>query len=464
MSEKATLDVIIVGAGLSGLCAARTLAGRGWDVAVVEAADQVGGRTRTVHEAGGPVDIGGQWVGPDQTRMLALLRELGLRTWRQYDRGTHLIRREGRVGTYRSAIPPVPLTQLPSLLLVIHRLDSLARQVPCGRPETAGEAARWDRISVAEWAEREVGSRAVRDLLQVVIHSILCVEPAEVSMLYFLHYIHAAGGLRKLTDVAGGAQELRVEGGTQQIALRLAESLGERVHLSWPVLAIEQDGEQVTLRGPAGTLRARKVILAIPPSQAARLDIRPALRGGRMAALERAAMGSSLKFVARYGAAFWRERGLSGSAICPDGPVQLVFDACDEAVTRPALVGFVMASAARELCGADPGIIRRCILDELTHFFGAEAATPVALIHHAWNEEPWTRGCPVCVRATGGLHAQGRNHTRPEGRIHWAGTESAATWYGFMEGALEAGERAAQEVHQHLCTAARDEGRVEAAC
>jgi monoamine oxidase len=440
-----TLDVVVVGAGLAGLSAARRLASRGREVAVLEARDRVGGRTLS-HRAdnGDVVDLGAQWIGPTQDRVAALAKELGLRTFPQHSAGTKLLSLGGKISTYRRSIPALPLVSLLSLDRLIKRLEALCLEVPLDAPGQAPRAAEWDGMTVESWKRANVFTEKTRAVFDIAVRALFAAEPSELSFLHFLFYLRSGGGLLRLTEIEGGAQETRFSAGAQELSKRLAAALGARVRLSSPVRAISQGDGLVTVRYDGGERRARRVIVALPPALAGRISYDPPMPPAREQLTQRMPMGSVIKCVAFYERPFWRERGLSGEAFCEAGPVNMVFDDSPEDGAHGALVAFVMANRARSL--GSPEARRAAVLGELSRFFGPEAARPTGYIDQDWSSEVWSGGCFVGLMPPGALTAYGEALRAPVGRVHWAGTETARVWNGYMEGALESGERAADEV------------------
>lgn len=443
-------DVVIVGAGLAGLTAARELAAGGVKVAVVEARDRVGGRTLSRDIGGCRMDLGGQWIGPGQHRVARLAEALGVTTFPTHCRGRKVLCAEGRVSTYAGTIPSLPPHQLLLLELTIRRLEHLRRRVPPNHPLSAPAAERLDAQTLAAWQRLAVPSRPVRDVLDAAVRVIFGAEAGELSLLHFLFYASAGGGFMHLCEIEGGAQQDRFTLGAQEISLRMAEALGDQVILGAPVRRIAQDGDGVTVHTDRGAFRGRYAIVAVPPALAGRIDYDPALPALRDGLTQRFAMGATVKCITTYDTPFWRAAGLSGEAVCTGSPVTVVFDNSPRDGASGALLSFVVGRAARAWSARPPADRRADVLTALKRFFGPRAADPIDYVEFDWSEEPWTRGCPTGTLPPGALTAFGGALRAPVGRIHWAGTETAISYPGYMEGAIESGERAALEVAGRL--------------
>lgn len=444
MSDRC--DVVVVGAGLAGLALARHLDEIGASVRVIEARDRVGGRTLTRTVADVAFDLGGQWVGPTQRRIASLCRALGVETFPQHAEGTKVLDVGGAISHYRGHIPDLGLFGLIEVERGLRRLDGMARRVPLDAPALAHRAAEWDGATVASFAQRHLRHDRARAAFDAAVRIVFGAEPSELSLLYFLFYLNAAGGMRRLVEVAGGAQERRLVGGAQQLAERLAAPLGDRVTLSSPVHRVEQRSDEVVVHTEGGAFAARRVVIAIPPHLAGRIRYEPALPAARDQVLQRWAMGATVKVVVAYDAPFWRHDGLSGEAVCAGGPLSCTFDATSHDGALPALVGFVVGHHARRF-GARPLEERRqIVLGELERLVHAPARRAVAYLDQDWASEPFTGGCPVATLPTGALTGLSHAWRAPVGHIHWAGTETARHWNGYLEGALESAERVASEV------------------
>jgi monoamine oxidase len=454
-------DVAIVGAGLAGLTAARALQHAGHSVIVLEARGRVGGRAWN-HDIGGGriVERGATFVGPTQDHVLALMSALGIGKFPVYDTGKDLYVAGSTRETYSDTgltgtAPPDPLI-LPDLGTVIPTLDQMARAVPVDAPWSAGNAASWDGTTLESWIDSHSLTTQFRALVPVATRPIFGAEPRELSLLFVLFYIAASGDennpgtFERNFDTRSGAQQWRVDGGTQVIAERIAARLGKRLVLRSPARRIVQDRSGISVVCDHTTVRAKRAIVAIPPALAGRIDYEPILPFERDQLTQRYGQGTLTKVTVVYDRPFWRDQGLTGQAVTTGGPVSVTFDDSPPDGSAGALLGFVGGDQARAYAAMSPGARRAAVLSQYSTLFGSQASNPRQYIETTWAAEQWTRGCPVGVPATGALYAYGSRLREPVGRIHWAGTETSTYWNGYMDGAVRSGERAASEVQAEL--------------
>ena len=330
MTIPTNADVVVVGAGFAGLAAARELDKRGRDVVVLEGRDRVGGRSSTTTIAGIPVDLGGTFVGPTQDAVVAMAAELGCETVPTYSRGKNLIRWRGKVRAYRSTIPKLSIIELVDVSRIQWRFDRVSRRVPVDEPWKSPIAETLDSKTLDQWLRYVHASAGTRDLMAIMARVTWGCEPDAVSMLHAVRYVKAAGGLARMLDVKGGAQQDRFPGGTQQIAKRMAEELGPRVVLDAVVRSIERhtSGTLATLAvtSDKGTVAAKAVIVAIPPEHRKGITFLPDLppEYGKLA--QHWPQGNLSKAYVAYETPFWRADGLSGEALSDEGPVFTTFD------------------------------------------------------------------------------------------------------------------------------------------
>ncbi|MFH8699661.1 flavin monoamine oxidase family protein [Streptomyces chartreusis] len=452
------VDVAVVGAGLAGLTAARDLVAAGKSVVVLEARDRVGGRVLGLNLAGGGVtEGGGEFIGPTQDRIRALADSLGVQTFTTYNTGNNLLYKDGRRTPYATdgilgSVPPIDAAGLANAAIVQAKLDDLAKQIPVDAPWTAAKADEWDRQTFETWLRANAVIPSAKFLFDVACTSIFSAEPRELSFLFVLFYIAAAGNsanpgtLERLTETAGGAQELRFVGGSQLVPIKLAATLGDRVVLDAPVRTIARSGSKYVVTADGITVTAGKVVVAVPPPIAARITYDPLLPAARDQLTQRLPMASVGKAIAIYDTPFWRADGLNGQVVSDTGVISSTFDNSPPDASFGALMGFIEADEARRLDAASEAEVRAAVLKDYTTYFGAKAASPTSFVLQRWNNEAYTRGGPVSIAAPGVLTQYGPALREPVGGIHWAGTETSTYWMGFMDGAVRSGERVAKEV------------------
>jgi monoamine oxidase len=450
-------DVVVIGAGFAGLTAAHKLSQAGRSVVVLEARDRVGGRVWNHDLGGGHVsERGGTFVGPTQDRVMALARELGVGTFPVYDRGKDLYVAGGTRLTYSDrspfgTAPPDPAIAA-ELATIVSELDQMSKSVPVDAPWTAASAPAWDGQTLESFIDDHGPTPRFSELVAVATRAIFGAEPRELSLLFVLFYIAASGDrthpgtFQRNFNTRGGAQMSRFVGGSQVIAQKLAARLAERLALGSPVRRIVQDARGVTVVSDRVTVRSKRVIVAIAPALAGRIDYQPILPFERDQLTQRFGQGTLTKVAAVYNRPFWRDQGLTGTAVATAGPVNLTFDDSPPSGSPGVLFSFVGGDDARRYATRSPAARRATVLAQYASFFGRQARHPRDFLETSWSAEQWTRGCPVGIPSPGTLLVYGPRLREPVGRIHWAGTETATYWNGYMDGAVSSGERATAEV------------------
>ncbi|MFC9154676.1 flavin monoamine oxidase family protein [Streptomyces bauhiniae] len=440
-------DVVVIGAGLAGLTAARKVRAAGRSVVVLEGRNRVAGRNCGDHLADGtPVEMGGQWIGRTQTEVLKLVDELGLKTFPTYDDGAAVTLYNGVLTRY--ADPSFGLSDEGATEVgrLQQELEALAVTVSLSSPWASPSAIELDRQTLGEWLRANSADAEATAFWGAIVPALFSAEPTEMSLLHFLFYIKSGGMLDNLVSTTGGAQELRVVGGAHQISERLAEELGDTVRLNCPVRKISHDDSGVRVAFDGGEVTARRVVVAIPPALAGRLAYEPALPAARDGLTQQMPMGSVIKVQVAYPTPFWRDAGLSGFGFSLDDELSVTMDNSPPDGSCGVVVGFFEGAHARSAAGLSPQERRASAVATLVKMFGSEARNPVDYAEQNWMEEEYTRGCYGGRLGAGVWTQYGAALAEPVGRIHWAGAETSDVWNGYMDGAVRSGHRAAAEV------------------
>jgi monoamine oxidase len=440
-----TLDAVVVGAGYAGLAAARKLTEEGCSVVLVEARDRVGGRTHTVEEAGATVDLGGQWIGPGQDHAYEVAAETGVSTFPQWTAGEDVAFEQGQPRRVRGEEDYHP-DDLAEYSTAVAALEGAAAGIPLDRPWAVSQADSFDAMTLDTWLKEHVQRPGARTMLATTVANLFAAEPANLSLLHVLFYIGSGGGWASLVNTEGGAQQDRLVGGLQEPAVRLGSRLEDAVRLGWPVRAISHDAGGVAVSGEAGEIRARRAIVAIPPALAGRLVYDPPLPALRDQLTQRLPGGSVVKFNLVYPTPWWRELGLRGFVYSPDEMVTMMFDASPVEGEPGVVVGFMEGANGIE-AGRLPRDERKArVIDQAERALAGQGEDSIGYVDCDWSAEEWTRGCYGAHFPPGVWTQFGPALREPVGRIHWAGTETAERWMGYVDGAIESGIRAAVEV------------------
>ncbi|WP_330229105.1 FAD-dependent oxidoreductase [Nocardia sp. NBC_00508] len=440
-------EVVVVGAGLAGLTAARDLTASGHDTVVLEAQDRVGGRTLAV-SAGSDVtvDLGGCWFSERKKHIIALADELRIGGYPTYDHGKQVLELDGRVQSFRAGIPilsPLTLLDIGKARL---SLNMMCGQVPEHAPWLAARATEWDNATLDDWMRNNMGNAKARTLLASLARSIWGAEPAEVNLLQALAYMRTVGSVEALTAASGGLLSDLFVDGAHQISTLLADSLGDRVLLSQPVRALIQSADQVEVRSAEVTVRARRAVVAIPPALLGDIAFDPVLSADRLRIVRGLPMGRMAKVALVYPEPFWRAAGLSGQAGSDRPPVAATFDVspCDGAVG--ILVGFVPGDWATQFSAMSESDRRAGVVDAFVRLFGPRAADYEHYLEKDWTADPWVRGCYFGLAERGLVTGPLRHVDAADGLVHWAGAETIWESFGSMDGAVASGRRAARQI------------------
>src|SRR6218665_473869 len=454
--SQTEVDVAIIGGGISGLSAAKLLTEQGLDVVVLEARDRVGGRTYTIRDpAFKYTDLGGAYVGPTQRRVARLAKELGLEFYKVSLEKKAILRFQNKWQAYTGLIPPIfnPITLMDvnHLQQTIIKLSAL---VPADAPWKAPKADLWDSMTLKEFLDKTCWTNFAYEMGAIICRSVLCAEPHEISLLAFLWYMSSGQGPERVINSTNGAQERKFVGGSMQLSERLADCVKGKVRLQSVVVQVQQTDDKVRVRTSSGDeVIARYLISAMPLSLLNRVSFTPPLPSMKLQLIQRIPMGSIIKTMIFYEKRFWQDIDLSGQMLTDTGPILYCLDDTKPDGSFPCIMGFILADRARKLTALRPEERKELLAKHYAEVFRCpEFLHPVNYAEMNWMEEEFSGGCYTCNFPPGTLTRYGKEIRRPFLRTYFAGTETAAYWAGYMEGAIEAGERAAREI---LCAAGK---------
>ncbi|KAM6510375.1 hypothetical protein FSOLCH5_010815 [Fusarium solani] len=457
------VQVVVVGAGLSGLRAATEVHRAGLSYVVLEARDQVGGKTLSVptnDQGTNPVDMGAAWINNStQMEMFALAQEFGFDLIEQRSEGNSIY--QGPGGDV-STIPygslgleaPEDLQQADRLLAAI---SELVEQANNQFPHLGPNATTLDSQTVAQLAQSIVPGELSKMLTRRLTRSLIGVEPEDMSALYLVSYLKGTTGLQNaLSEKAGGGQYLRNRQGNQGFAVRLAEKLDPKhIKLSTPVRKITQGGPHTLVETADGTVyQTSKVIVAVPLKLYDLIEFRPRLPGAKQA-LSSTTLGHFSKTVLTFSEPWWLHANLSG-VFSSDGPGLLSFarETSSSEDGQYSITCFHVGEQGRQWASQKQSVRQNAVLKQFRSAYGTVVGNipkPLRIIEQNWNEDQWMRGAPSSVMPPGLLtHPAGMTIREPFQNVHFIGSDTSPDWKGYMEGAIRSGIRGAQEVIRAL--------------
>jgi len=442
------LDVIIVGGGFSGIAAARSLHRANKKFLLLEARERLGGRTYTRYFPDGKyADLGGQWIGPTQDRMYELANEHQVEWYETYNEGKNILDLNKVIRSYTGLIPRMDVASLINIDYLLKKLERMAREVPLESPWSAPRAGQWDRVSLEDFVRKHCYTQSCYKVVRAGLETVYACELNEVSLLHALFYIRSGTNLNNLLSIQDGAQQHRIKGGMQTLANRIAAPFSDLIHYNSPVKRIIQAESMVTVEGDHFSHQARHVIVAIPPVLISSIEFSPELPIHKSQVIGKLSMGIVGKVIGIYDRPFWRDLGYSGQVVADEhAPFQTLFDASPADSRYGVLLAFCIADRARTFFSHEADTRKTQALSYFARYFGEEASRPVEYVDHCWANEPWSKGCYAGLYPTGAWTNFQDTLAQPTGRIHWAGTETSKVWYGYIEGAVRAGERAVNEI------------------
>ncbi|CAL1529994.1 unnamed protein product [Lymnaea stagnalis] len=398
------------------------------------------------------VDLGAAYVGPTQKRVWKLINEFGLETFSTNEKEDLAYYEKGQSRRFKTIFPPVGgLISWLDMNNMIRQFEKMGAQVPLDSPWNAPKAKEWDRMTVQQFIDRHAWTRAGKYLISDSIRLNNTIGPHEVSLLYILWHYRTVEGIHMINATEGGAQETKIVGGTQTITNRLSEQIGhDNIVLGNPVVHIDQTGSDVVITALGGSqFVCQQVIVTAPLSIQAKISFAPPLPPARNQLIQRVPMGSVMKAFLYYDTPFWKEKGFCGSSNVNDKDCLITFtmDNSSPDGSVPAIVAFIVAENARKAALMTKEQRQNHVMQDLSKVFNSKKALePTHYEEMDWSTEQYSGGCYLLAMPTGVLTSFGPILRKPVDRVYFAGTETATQWVGYMEGAIQAGERAARQI------------------
>jgi monoamine oxidase len=440
-------DVLIVGAGFAGIAAAKKLKAANKDFVLIEARDRIGGRTLTeTLDCGVTVDLGAKWVGPTQHLLWEWIRETDTESYETYDSGKNLLKFGEKISSYSGVIPKIDPISLVDLGIAIEKMNKLSKGIPLENPWDHPKAKELDSMTLATWMDKNIWTKKARHLFEIGIQTVFAAEASEISLLFALFYFQSGDNMDTLISIKNGAQQSILKGGMQGLVKKIAAPLMEHIHLSQALRKITQHESGLIAETDDLRIEAKKCIVALAPALMNQIQFDPILPQQKAQLYQRMPMGAAMKCYCIYPTPFWRELGLSGQIVSDEFPVKVTFDVGHSDSDKGIMLVFVEGNDARNFIDVEPEKRKKMILERLVKVFGEKAANPLEYTDKCWTGEEYSRGCYTGLMAPNTMTQFGQYLRTPFMHLHFAGTETATRWNGYLDGAISSGYREAELV------------------
>ncbi|MCO5247420.1 MAG: FAD-dependent oxidoreductase [Chitinophagales bacterium] len=442
-------DYIIVGAGYAGIAAASVLHSSGKNFVIVEARERIGGRVNTITlpNSNTVIDVGAQWIGPTQHKIWDWVYRHKVETVEGHDTGKNIFNYKGKTIKYSGTIPKIDPLSLIDLGIAMKRIDNMAKSINVETPWSHPKAEEWDGITMNTWIRRNSLTAKARLSLNIGLETVFACQSSEISLLHFLFYCKSGDNLDALLAVTNGAQQTLFVNGAQHLLEQEVQPFKDKIILNQPVKSIYQDDKSVIARTKDIEIKGKRIILALSPAMCQKIHFEQALPKRKAQLLQRVPMGAAMKCFGVYEKPFWRDKNFSGQIVSDRTPFHVSFD-CSKKDGRGIFLFFVEGENARDFIELPENVRKEKFLQEVAKYYGNEALHPIDYIDKCWTEEEYSGGCYTGNMTPGSWVQFGASLRAVTGRIHWAGTETATQWSGYMDGAIQSGYRTAQEVLQ----------------